>query len=164
MIRRCRPADLIDIFRIINDAAAAYKGVIPADCWHEPYMPMEELKGEINAGVEFWGYETNKKLSGVMGIQDKGDVALIRHAYVETAARNKGIGTALLKHLKKLAVKPILIGTWLDSTWAISFYQKNGYTLLSRSKTDRLLRRYWNISERQIATSIVLADKKWFLG
>ena len=145
------------MFAIINDAAQAYKGIIPADRWHEPYMPMAELQAQIADGIAFSGCESGGKLLGVMGIQDKGDVKLIRHAYVKTTARRKGIGEKLLKHLEATTRKPVLIGTWSDAAWAIRFYEKNGYRLLSRAETDRLLRRFWKIPERQIETSVVLA-------
>lgn len=148
------------MFEIVNDAAQAYKGVIPADCWHEPYMPMEELKEETADGVEFWGFEEDGILIGIMGIQDKGAVTLIRHAYVRTANRQHGVGTELLRHLETLTRKTVLIGTWLAATWAIRFYEKNGYATLSREETERLLRLYWRIPERQIATSIVLEKKR----
>jgi GNAT superfamily N-acetyltransferase len=161
MIRACAETDLGSMVEIINDAAQAYKGIIPADRWHEPYMPMQELEGEIAAGVRFSGYESDGKLIGVMGIQDRGEVELIRHAYVRTTRRKHGIGTALLRHIEKTTRKPILLGTWIDATWAIAFYEKNGYRQLSRSDTDRLLRTYWSIPERQIATSIVLAGPRW---
>jgi GNAT superfamily N-acetyltransferase len=161
MIRKCTPQDLSVIYEIINDAAQAYKGVIPADRWHEPYMPMEELKREIDDGVEFWGYEEAGDLMGVMGLQDKSDVHLIRHSYVCTKSQKRGIGRKLLRHLEQMTDKPILIGTWADATWAIRFYEKNGYRLLSRSETERLLKKYWKIPERQVATSVVLADAKW---
>ena len=157
MIRKCTSSDLQEMFSIINDAAQAYKGVIPDDRWHDPYMPMEELEAEIRDGVEFWGLEEDGRLLGVMGIQDKGDVALIRHAYVTTSRRRGGIGTRLLEHLEGFTGKSILIGTWLAASWAIGFYQRNGYVVTSREETDRLLRRYWNIPERQIETSVVLA-------
>jgi GNAT superfamily N-acetyltransferase len=149
------------MFAIINDAAQAYKGVIPADCWHEPYMPLAELTEEIREGVVFWGYESAGQLLGVMGIQDRGDVTLIRHAYVQTAERGKGIGEKLLRHLEALTAKPILIGTWRAATWAISFYEKNGYNMLSRAETEQLLRKYWSISDRQLETSVVLATARW---
>lgn len=161
MIRPCLETDLENMFLIVNDAAIAYKGVIPEDCWHEPYMAMEELIHEIRDGVIFWGWEENGELQGVMGIQDRGPVTLIRHAYVRTKKRNSGIGTKLLRRLEQLTETPILIGTWLAANWAIRFYEKNGYRVLSRVETDALLRRYWRIPERQIVTSIVLADKKW---
>jgi GNAT superfamily N-acetyltransferase len=157
MIRPCAHPDLNEIFLIINDAAQAYQGVIPGDCWHEPYMPMDELVSEVRDGVEFWGLEQAGKLAGVMGIQDRREVTLLRHAYVRTADRRSGLGTRLLHHLEQLTDKPILIGTWTAATWAIRFYQKNGYTPLSAVETVRLLRRYWSIPERQISTSIVLA-------
>ena len=160
-IRPCTAADIPAIFEIVNDAARAYKGVIPADRWHEPYMPMEALGAEIGAGVRFLGYEADGELLGVMGIQDRGEVALIRHAYVRTAGRRAGIGSALLREIEKASSKPILIGTWLAAAWAIRFYEKNGYRLLSRGETDRLLRTYWSIPERQIETSVVLADRRW---
>lgn len=161
MIRKCTEDDLPALFAIINDAAQAYKGVIPADRWHEPYMPMNELRQEIRDGVQFWGYESDGELIGCMGIQDKGDVALIRHAYVKTARRNQGFGTKLLRHLEQITTKPILIGTWADTNWAIRFYEKNGYRLLSRKDTERLLRQYWSIPDRQVMTSVVLASVKW---
>lgn len=146
------------MFGIINDAAQAYKGIIPADRWHEPYMSMEYLRSEIADGVRFSGHEIDGELVGVMGIQDRGDVYLIRHAYVRTARRNAGSGTKLLKHLEERAGKPILIGTWAAATWAVRFYEKNGYRLLSREDTGRLLRKYWRIPERQVDTSVVLAS------
>jgi GNAT superfamily N-acetyltransferase len=118
-IRACTDADLGDMFEIINDAASAYRGVIPADRWHEPYMPMAELRSEIADGVRFWGMSDDGRLVGVMGVQDKGEVCLIRHAYVRSAARQGGIGTALLRHLESLTDKPILIGTWAAARAAI---------------------------------------------
>ena len=159
MIRKCTEADLKTIFEIINDAAIAYKGVIPVDRWHEPYMPLEEISQEIEAGVTFWGFENTGELLGVMGIQDKGDVALIRHAYVRTRSRQQGIGEHLLLHLEGLTEKPILVGTWKAASWAISFYEKNGYILVSETEKNRLLQKYWSIPERQIETSVVLANK-----
>jgi GNAT superfamily N-acetyltransferase len=149
------------MYAIINDGAQAYKGVIPEDCWHDPYMPMDELKEEIRNGVDFWGFEEGAELLGIMGIQDKGKVALVRHAYVRTAKRRGGIGTRLLHHLEELTPKPFLVGTWASATWAIHFYEKNGYRLLSKSETERLLRLYWKIPERQIMASVVLGDAKW---
>jgi N-acetylglutamate synthase-like GNAT family acetyltransferase len=161
MIRKCTEADFSTLYEVINDAAQAYRGIIPQDRWHEPYMPMEELKSEIAAGVRFWGCESDGELLGVMGIQDKGDVDLIRHAYVKTAKRKQGIGTELLRHIEKLASKPILLGTWIDAAWAIAFYEKHGYRRLSRPETGRLLRKYWSIPGRQIETSVVLANAAW---
>jgi GNAT superfamily N-acetyltransferase len=156
-IRPCNPADLPQMLSIINDAAQAYKGVIPADRWHEPYMPLAELAAQIADGIVFSGCEAQGRLLGVMGIQDKGEVTLIRHAYVRTSERRKGIGEKLLKHLEGSTAKPLLIGTWRDAAWAIRFYEKNGYRVQSRDETARLLRRYWSIPERQIETSVVLA-------
>jgi GNAT superfamily N-acetyltransferase len=164
MIRPCSAADLPTVCAIVNDAAEAYRGVIPADRWHEPYMPLEDLGREIRGGVAFWGCELEGDLVGVMGIQDRGDVHLIRHAYVRTAQRRKGIGEKLLAHLERMATKPILIGTWAAATWAVRFYEKNGFRLLSRPETEKLLRKYWNIPERQIETSVVLANRAWTIS
>jgi len=161
MIRKCTDSDFEAIYEIINDAAQAYKGVIPKDRWHEPYMPRIQLRNEIEDGVSFWGIEEGHALVGVMGIQDKGDVCLIRHAYVKTNRRKVGMGTRLLRHLEAMTKKPILIGTWADATWAIRFYQKNGYRLLSEAEKNALLKKYWSIPERQVQTSVVLADRKW---
>jgi deoxyinosine 3'endonuclease (endonuclease V)/N-acetylglutamate synthase-like GNAT family acetyltransferase len=159
-IRPTTESDLNTIFSIINDAARAYKGIIPADRWHEPYMSLAELKHEISAGVIFWGLERDGRLMGVMGIQDKGEVVLIRHAYVRTQSRNQGIGATLLRHLEKMTDKPILIGTWADATWAVSFYEKSGYRLVTKEEKNRLLKKYWSIPERQIETSVVLIKNK----
>ena len=159
-IRASRPADVDAIYAIVNDGAQAYKGVIPADCWHEPYMRMDELAREIADGIRFWVGEEDGRPLGVMGIQDKGDVALVRHAYVPTALQRKGVGSQLLRHIEKLAAKPILIGTWKDASWAISFYQRHGYTLVSEPQKESLLRKYWSIPVRQIETSVVLADRR----
>jgi len=162
MIRKCTDDDFEEMLEIINDAAEAYRGVIPADRWHEPYMPREELAGEIADGVEFYGFEDGGRLVGVMGIQDRGEVTLIRHAYVRTAARRGGVGTRILRQLEAITDKPILIGTWAAAEWAVAFYEKNGYALLPRDEGARLLRKYWSIPERQTETSVVLADRKWF--
>jgi N-acetylglutamate synthase-like GNAT family acetyltransferase len=160
-IRPCSTPDVPALFAIINDAAQAYRDITPADRWHEPYMPREELEAEIADGVAFWGATRDGRLIGVMGIQDRGDVALIRHAYVRTAERRSGIGVALLRHLETLTAKPILIGTWSAATWAIDFYRKHGYRVLSRAEIERLLRKYWRIPDRQIETSVVLASARW---
>lgn len=160
-IRKSLEADFAAILRVINDAALAYRGVIPADRWHEPYMPTDELAREIAAGVEFWVADDAGRLSGVMGIQDSGDVALVRHAYVAPASQRGGLGTRLLRHVKGLIDKPILIGTWAAATWAIAFYERNGFTVVTPVEKDRLLRTYWSIPERQIDTSVVLADGRW---
>jgi GNAT superfamily N-acetyltransferase len=160
MIRLCTDNDFNAIFEIVNDAAQAYKGVIPDDRWHEQYMSEGYLRHELNSGVVFWGYEENRELLGVMGIQDVQDVTLIRHAYVRTKHRNKGIGGRLISHLKTLATRPTLVGTWRAATWAIRFYEQHGYKLVSHEEKERLLRRYWNIPERQTETSVVLADER----
>lgn len=164
MIRKCTETDFNTIFKIINEAAQVYKGVIPEDCWHEPYMPLEEVRHEIEDGVIFWGLEQDGRLLGIMGIQDRRDVTLIRHAYVWTRAQKAGIGTMLLRHLEKMTEKPILIGTWAAASWAISFYEKNGYIIVSNEEKTYLLRKYWSIPERQEETSVVLADLKWRKG
>jgi GNAT superfamily N-acetyltransferase len=161
MIIKCTEKDFNDIYDIINDASIAYKGIIPEDRWHEPYMPEEELKNQIQDGVIFWGYVENDALIGVMGIQYKGDVTLIRHAYVRTSVRGKGIGGHLLAHLSSISTTPILIGTWEDAKWAIGFYLKNGYRLLERQEINILLPRYWKIPARQVETSVVLASPDW---
>jgi N-acetylglutamate synthase-like GNAT family acetyltransferase len=160
-IRQAERADLAQILTIINDAARVYRGVIPADRWHEPYMPEQELMKEIGDGVNFWVAEDEGRLLGVMGFQDKGAVALIRHAYVATTAQRKGVGSALLRHVTPLAGKPVLIGTWADARWAIDFYERNGFTVVPHADKERLLRTYWSIPERQIETSVVLADERW---
>jgi N-acetylglutamate synthase-like GNAT family acetyltransferase len=160
-IRKSVANDFEAILAIINDAAQAYRGVIPNDRWHEPYMSADELTKEIASGVVFWTAEENGQLLGVMGIQDKEDVALVRHAYTATTAQRKGIGTNLLRHVEALADKPILIGTWADASWAIEFYQRNGFTVVSGGDKNRLLRAYWSIPARQVETSIVLADRRW---
>lgn len=160
MIRPCRSSEFETLLSIINDTALAYKGVIPADCWKEPYMSRDELRHEINAGVIFWGYEEKGELVGVMGIRHVHDVTLIRHAYVLTARRNKGIGSKLQSFLRGQTTSPILIGTWADAVWAIRFYEKHGFSLVSREDKDRLLKKYWSIPRRQIDTSVVLAEKR----
>ena len=161
MIRRSADTDHGTILAIINDAAQAYRGVIPADRWHEPYMPKDELEREISAGVVFWVAEEDGRLLGVMGIQDKGDVALVRHAYVASTLQKKGVGTTLLRHVEGLTSKPILIGTWASASWAIDFYRRNGYTVVSDQDKDRLLQTYWSIPARQVETSVVLSDRRW---
>ena len=158
MIRHCTNADFSAILEIVNDAAQAYRGAIPADRWKEPYMPEEELRHEIADGVVFWGCEENGELVGVMGIQDVADVTLIRHAYVRTAHRRRGLGAKLLSHLHKRAEKPMLIGTWKSATWAIHFYEKHGFRVVPEEEKNRLLRKYWTIPDRQIETSLVLAE------
>jgi N-acetylglutamate synthase-like GNAT family acetyltransferase len=161
LIRKCVDADLPAMLAIVNDAAQAYRGVIPADRWHEPYMPRDEMLKEIAAGVVFWVAEEEGRLLGVMAIQDKGDVALVRHAYVASTTQRKGVGTQLLGHVTGLANKPLLIGTWADASWAIGFYRRNGFTVVPGDEKDRLLRAYWSIPDRQVETSVVLADRRW---
>lgn len=158
-MRLCDRSDMETVLAIINDAAHAYKGVIPEDRYYEPYMSLDELTREIEDGVVFWGLEDENELVGVMGIQDKGDVVLIRHAYVRTAQHGSGIGTKLLFHLCALSDKPILIGTWASAAWAIQFYIKNGFHLVSEKEKNQLLHTYWNIPERQIETSVVLSSR-----
>ena len=162
MIRQCDSTDFRAISSIINDAAQAYKGVIPADCWKEPYMPEDELRHEIAEGVIFWGYQEGAELLGVMGIQHVQDVTLIRHAYVRTARRNQGIGAKLLSWLRGQTARPVLIGTWADAVWAIRFYEQRGFRTVSPEEKNRLLRKYWSVPERQMHTSVVLADRRWF--
>jgi N-acetylglutamate synthase-like GNAT family acetyltransferase len=155
-IRLLGAADFPNILAVVNDAAIAYRGVIAADCWHEPYMPEAELAAEIAAGVCFYGVEGAGALLGVMGLQRVEDVHLIRHAYVATHAQRNGHGGALLRHIMARAQRPILVGTWAAATWAIDFYARHNFELLPASTADTLLRRYWAISPRQIATSVVL--------
>jgi len=163
MMRRCDRSDFEQIWTIINDGAQAYKGVIPADCWTEPYMSREELQHELDAGVVFWGYDEGEAggLLGVMGLQQVSDVTLIRHAYVRGSSQKHGIGGQLLSHLRTMTERPILIGTWADATWAIRFYEKHGFRIVSPEEKEFLLRKYWTISERQVETSVVLVDAKW---
>jgi GNAT superfamily N-acetyltransferase len=160
-IVRCGKDDFEQIYAIINDAAQAYKGIIPADRWHEPYLSRHYLQHEIDAGVRFYGYEDRGALLGVMGIQDVKDVALLRHAYVRTAHRSKGIGSSLMTSVRSLLVRPSLVGTWAAASWAIAFYEKHGYQLVTPEEKELLLRTYWSIPDRQIETSVVLADRDW---
>ncbi|MCX5844865.1 MAG: GNAT family N-acetyltransferase [Deltaproteobacteria bacterium] len=162
MIRPCNEGEIETIYDIINDAAQAYRGIIPADRWQEPYMSGEELRHEIDEGVVFWGYEENGELLGVTGMQDVQDITLIRHAYVRTVIRNQGIGGKLLSALRERTKRPVLIGTWAAAVWAVHFYEKHGFRLVSPEEKDRLLQQYWSIPERQIETSVVLADRRWF--
>jgi len=158
MIRKSLNSEFDTIYEIINDASTAYKGKIPEDRWKEPYMDEHELREQIADGVEFWCYHQDNTILGVMGIQHKSDVTLIRHAYVRTTARNNGIGGKLLKHLSALTNKPILIGTWANANWAINFYVKNGFRQVSHIEKEELLREYWNIPLRQMETSVVLVS------
>jgi GNAT superfamily N-acetyltransferase len=157
-IRRCRHDEHSAIFHIVNAAAAAYREVIPADRWHEPYMPLAELAAEIAAGVEFWGYELHGQLMGVMGIQPVRDVDLIRHAYVLPGNQRHGIGAALIAHLRSLSKRRMLVGTWADASWAIRFYQRHGFELVATARGAELLEKYWSIPQRQVETSVVLAN------
>jgi GNAT superfamily N-acetyltransferase len=159
-VRLCAADERPTMLAIINAAAERYRGIIPADCWREPYMSAQQLGGEIDAGVVFWGDPVaDGPLVGVMGVQQVKDVTLIRHAYVHPAAQGRGIGRILLRHLESLTDQRILIGTWADASWAIRFYQGQGYTLVARQETPALLRDYWQISPRQLETSVVLAKK-----
>ena len=161
MIRRCAAHEFEEIWTIINDGAAAYRGVIPADCLEDPYMAKSELEHEIKDGVVFFGYEDSGELIGVMGIQEVREVTLIRHAYIRTSAQRRGIGGKLLSHLRELANNPLLIGTWADAKWAIEFYKRHGFELLSPQRKDHLLPKYWKVSQRQAETSVVLASPEW---
>jgi GNAT superfamily N-acetyltransferase len=161
MIRRCDDRDFESIWAIINDGSQAYKGIIPVDRWTEPYMSQEKLRHEIDDGVVFWGYEDDGELAGVMGIQPVQDVTLIRHAYVRTSSQKQGIGARLLSHLREMADGPVLIGTWADAVWAIRFYERYGFEIVGPEEKNRLLKKYWTVPERQIETSVVLADSKW---
>ncbi len=154
--------DMPELYSVINNAAEAYKGVIPADCWHTPYMSMQELEREIADGVRFSCLESMRKIQGVTGMQDRGDVALIRHAYVRTEFQNQGIGSQLLRNAERIIDKPILVGTWRAANWAIGFYVKNGYRMLGHEEAEHLLRKYWHVPQRQIETSVVLAlESHW---
>ena len=161
MICRLSPSEFDAMLNVVNDAAQAYKSVIPADRWKEPYMPDEELRKEMESGVEFYGWKENSVLVAVMGIQLVNNVTLIRHAYVLTAHPRRGTGEKLLKHLMSLArTSTVLVGTWEAAYWAVRFYENHGFRLVPSEEKDRLLRKYWNIPERQIETSVVLKLKK----
>ena len=156
-VRLCRDDERTAVLAIVNAAAEAYRGIIPADRWHEPYMPREELDGEIAAGVVFWGHEADGRLLGVMGLQAVRDVDLIRHAYVLPQSQGRGIGGALLRHLRGLSMRPMLVGTWAAADWAIRFYERHGFRVTSPARKTVLLKTYWSIPDRQIETSVVLA-------
>lgn len=156
MIRSCTERDLLDIYAVVNDGAHAYRGVIPSEHWRDPYMPVDELRSEIAAGVRFWGYQLNNQLIGVMGLQEVQDVALIRHAYVRTAYRNQGVGGQLLAELRNQTEHRLLVGTWGAARWAIRFYEKHGFRLAGERTKNRLLKRYWSIGASQIEASVVL--------
>jgi GNAT superfamily N-acetyltransferase len=161
VIRLCSESDIEPMYEVINDSARAYEGHIPEDCYHEPYMPRDELLAEMADGVVFYGYEQEGALVAVMGIQDRGPVTLIRHAYTRTEAQGQGIGSRLLAHLRQFTTKPVLIGTWRDATWAIRFYEKHGFRLVGQEEKDWLLRRFWSIPPRQVETSVVLVDERF---
>jgi Acetyltransferases len=161
MIEKCSSKDLHEIYIIINDAATAYKGIIPDGCYHDPYMSKNELDTQIKEGVEFWCYKQSEKFLGVMGIQFKNEVTLVRHAYVRTNVRGKGIGSKLLMHLLNMTQNPVLIGTWKDAIWAIQFYQRHGFQLVNEKVKDELLCRYWSIPQKQAENSVVLASAKF---
>jgi GNAT superfamily N-acetyltransferase len=157
-IRPCRDDECATILSIVNAAAEAYRGVIPPDCWQDPYMSLDELADEIAGGVIFWGYEEDSTLLGVMGIQSVRDVDLVRHAYVLPSKQGRGIGRALIGHLREISRRRMLVGTWAAADWAIRFYQRRGFELVSPARKTALLKSYWNIPDRQIETSVVLAD------
>lgn len=155
-LRSCVAADVPAILDIVNAAAEAYRGVIPPDCFHEPYMPEEELRHEIEAGVGFLGCEWDGALIGIMGLQDVGDVALIRHAYVRPGAQGTGVGGALLRGLLQRTTRRVLVGTWASASWAIRFYERNGFVRIPEAQAPGLFARYWRISARQVEVSVVL--------
>lgn len=157
-VRLCRDDERTAVLAIVNAAAEAYRGVIPADRWHVPYMPAAQLDEEIAAGVTFWGYEQNGALLGVMGFQPVRDVDLIRHAYVLPGNQKRGVGGALLRRLRQMTARQFLVGTWAAADWAIRFYQRHGFALVAPERKAALLKMYWTIPERQIETSVVLAD------
>jgi GNAT superfamily N-acetyltransferase len=161
VIRPCAAHESEKIWTIINDGAGAYRGVVPADCLRDPYMAKSELEREIKDGVRFWGYEDSGELIGVMGIQEVREVTLIRHAYIRSSAQRRGIGGKLLSHLRELANHPVLIGTWAEAKWAIEFYEKHGFELLSPQRKDHLIAKYWKVSQRQAEISVVLASPEW---
>ena len=157
-VRPCRDDELTTVLDVVNAAAEAYRGAIPADRWHEPYMSMAELRRDVAAGVELWGYEDDGALVGVMGIQPVHDVDLVRHAYVLPGRQRGGIGAALIDHLRRRSGRPMLVGTWAAASWAIAFYERHGFALVPAPRAAALLRRYWSVPERQIETSVVLAS------
>jgi len=157
-IRPCREDERSAILAIINAAADVYRDTIPPDRWHQPYMPLDELETEIAAGVEFWGYEIDGALTGVMGIQPVGDLDLIRHAYVLPGQQGRGVGSALLSHLRGQSTRQMLVGTWTAAVWAIRFYERHGFAMVSPEVKTRLLRTYWTIPDRQVETSVVLGN------
>jgi GNAT superfamily N-acetyltransferase len=161
VMRLCAPSELDEIGAVVNDAAVAYRGIIAADRWKEPYMSANELREEIDDGVVFWGAFEDGQLVGVMGLQHIRDVALVRHAYTRTSRQGAGIGAGLLAHVVAQTDRPMLIGTWRAATWAIRFYEKHGFRLVPDREKETLLRRYWTIPDRQVEESVVLADATW---
>jgi N-acetylglutamate synthase-like GNAT family acetyltransferase len=160
-IRRCRDEDFPAILEIVNSAAEKYRGAIPADCWHEPYMPAADLAEAIASGVQFWGVEMDGALAGVMGVQRVLDVHLIRHAYVRPDLQGRGVGGLLLNHLTSdRRSGKLLVGTWAAAGWAIGFYERHGFSRVDLAEVPRLLRTYWTISDRQIETSVVLTKSQ----
>jgi GNAT superfamily N-acetyltransferase len=157
-VRPCRKDERLVISEIINAAAKAYRGVIPPDRWHDPYMSLPELDSEISAGVAFWVYDSEGDVIGVMGIQRVRDVDLIRHAYVRPGNQRRGIGAALISHIRSMSSRQMLVGTWAAAAWAIAFYQRHGFEPVSAEQKTALLKTYWTIPERQIETSVVLAN------
>jgi GNAT superfamily N-acetyltransferase len=157
-VRPCRDEDLTTILAIVNAAAEAYRGVIPPDRWHEPYMSSAELRRDIDAGVAFWGGEIDGELVGVMGIQPVQDVDLVRHAYVVPDRQRHGVGAVLIDHLRHQTTRRMLVGTWATANWAVDFYRRHGFELVAPERTPALLKTYWSIPERQIETSVVLAN------
>jgi N-acetylglutamate synthase-like GNAT family acetyltransferase len=162
MIRKCTASDFERIFEIINNAAQVYRGVIPTEYWKDPYMSRVELRHELDDGIEMWGHEEDGKLVAVMGIQHIKNVTLIRHAYVSPSRQNHGIGGKLLSYLRELTDEPILIATWSNAVWAVRFYEKHGFKMVSREEGNRLQRKYWSSPELKIKKSVVLGDEKWF--
>jgi GNAT superfamily N-acetyltransferase len=163
MIRSCESSDVAAILAVVNDASEAYRGVVPADCWKDPYMAEEELRREMAGGVEFYGWEEDDAVLAVMGLQHVGTAALIRHAYTRTADQGRGLGGRLLAHLRGLGRAPLLVGTWADATWAIRFYERRGFRLVPPEEKDRFLRAYWSVPERQMEVSVVLIDRSRYL-
>jgi GNAT superfamily N-acetyltransferase len=162
MIRPCTSGECDEIRAVINDAAEAYRNVVAADCWHDPYMSREEVGRELDESVRFWGFFEGDLLVAVMGLQLVGDVALVRHAYTRPASQGRGMGSALLAHLRQRTDRPVLVGTWKAAAWAVGFYQHHGFRLVDDRRKDVLLRRYWTVPGRQIEESVVLADERWF--
>ena len=157
MIKEYTKSDSFKILYVINNAAIRYKGIIPDNCWHEPYMSKEELANEFADGVRMFGYNHNDQLIGVIGVQEIKDVTLIRHAYTLVAHQGKGIGSTLLKYLlKRNKNSRLLVGTWKDAVWAIRFYEKFDFILHTKKQTVLLLKKYWKIPLKQIETSVVL--------